>query len=162
MTKPGIRSAGLVLAVFLLSLVFFGGLGASSQTDATWSAERQSRDTFEAGTLGQIEHLQCEDGAAILDGRVRLNWDEPPAASQQDIVYDVAWTGGGLLAGGGSTTTTDTSYLYTPSLLSSVAQFNITYTVTPRLVDASWVGDPAETSASGIGLLGIIISFGCD
>lgn len=55
-----------------------------------------------------------------------------------------------------------TEYLYRPSLFGSVAQFSITYIVTPKLADYSWEGEPSTTSASDVGLSGIIIPFGCD
>lgn len=161
--RSAVRRAGLALTTFVLSLVLLGGFGTASMTDATWNDRQPAEGTFETSQIGRVNNLQCEDEGGLLTGRIRLRWEEPKHLENENVEYMVSWQGNGLIGGGGSTTTSDLQYEYTPSLLNSVLQFSIDYTVTPSLPDYSWEGDPDETSASGlVGLLGIVVDFNCD
>ena len=148
------RRTAISLAAILMVFICVAGFIRLPSTDAVWSDDYTGNGTFRAGSIEQL-NVSCTSSNTLTTTAVTLSWDPPEGLEDEEIIYEVQYQGVGLLAGIDRTiTTTDLSYSYRRGLLSSLLQFGMNFTVTPKLEGTQWTGDSTSVSAKGIVLIG--------
>lgn len=164
-SSPGLRRRtflprvlAAVTGIMIPSLIFSGGLPEVNLTEANWNDEVHASASFEAGTLGQVNDLDCSGGdilGALLNGEVTLSW-EPPYEGF-DGIYEVAWADRGLGVADDVFETHETEFEYSiPTSLVSVGAI-----VAVRPVLGQWKGESTGYFISIVSLLGLPIYTSC-